>query len=95
MCEQQIVEPVILHEVIPGVGEGARTKAAPCADAFSSLLGGEGIEVREFDLPEAVHVDGVASSIDGLEGIEDRFTIESTPSPHGGVHMVFNRRPRD
>ena len=29
---------------------------------------------------------------DGLEGIEERFTIEATPSPQGVVHMAMNRR---
>ena len=29
---------------------------------------------------------------DGLEGLEERFDIEATPSPQGVVHMVFNRR---
>ena len=29
---------------------------------------------------------------DDLEGIEERFTIEATPSPQGVVHMAMNRR---
>ena len=27
-----------------------------------------------------------------IEGIEERFTIEATPSPQGVVHMAMNRR---
>ena len=30
---------------------------------------------------------------DGLEGLEQRFAIESTTSPSGAVHLVFTRRP--
>ena len=28
---------------------------------------------------------------DGLEGLEDRFHIESTPSPSGVTHLSFRR----
>lgn len=31
---------------------------------------------------------------DGLEKLEQRFEIESTPSPQGVLHMSFTRRPR-
>ena len=30
----------------------------------------------------------------GLEGLEDRFDIEATPSPQGVIHLVFTRRAR-
>jgi dihydrofolate reductase len=29
---------------------------------------------------------------DGLEGLEERFDIEASPSPSGVVHLVFTRR---
>ena len=29
---------------------------------------------------------------DGLEGLEQRFDIEATPSPSGVVHLIFTRR---
>ena len=29
---------------------------------------------------------------DGLEGLEQRFDIEATPSPHGVLHLIFTRR---
>jgi dihydrofolate reductase len=32
---------------------------------------------------------------DGLEGLEQRFDIESTPSPSGVVHRIFTRRARE
>jgi hypothetical protein len=31
---------------------------------------------------------------EGLEGLEDRFEIETTPSPRGVLHMVFTRKAR-
>ncbi|RKR75968.1 dihydrofolate reductase family protein [Frondihabitans australicus] len=30
-----------------------------------------------------------------LEGLEERFDIESTPSPSGVTHFVYTRKPRD
>lgn len=30
---------------------------------------------------------------DGLEGIEERFQVESVTSPSGVTHMTFTRRP--
>lgn len=29
---------------------------------------------------------------DGLEGLEERFDVEATPSPSGAVHLTFTRR---
>jgi hypothetical protein len=29
---------------------------------------------------------------DGLEGLEERFGIEATPSPSGVLHLVLTRR---
>ena len=63
--------------MVDAAGGGCRARRRRCDRSGTvwvlgieaTEIGGEGIEVREFDLPEAVHVDGVASSIDGLEGI--------------------------
>ncbi|THG29724.1 dihydrofolate reductase family protein [Naasia lichenicola] len=66
---------------------------------------GGGVEtVRQFlaaDLIDHLHV--VVAPIvlgrgerlwDGLEGLEERFDIEATPSPSGVVHLVLTRRDR-
>ncbi|HSO90084.1 MAG TPA: hypothetical protein VLR70_02925, partial [Arthrobacter sp.] len=29
---------------------------------------------------------------DGLEGLEQLFDIQATPSPHGVLHLIFTRR---
>lgn len=66
---------------------------------------GGGVEtVRQFlaaDLVDRLHLVVVPIVLgrgerlwDGLEGIEERFEIESTPSPSGVVHLNFTRRPR-
>ncbi len=31
---------------------------------------------------------------DGLEGLEQRFDVESTTMPSGVTHLAFTRRPR-
>ena len=58
--------------------------------------------IREFleaDLVDHMHVVLVPILLgrgerlwDGLEGLEERFDIEATPSPQGVVHLVFTRR---
>jgi len=67
-------------------------------------LGGGANVVRQFlaaDLVDYLHV--VVSPIilgrgerlwDGLEGLEERFDIETTASPSGVVHHVFTRKAR-
>ena len=66
-------------------------------------IGGGVSTVRQFlaaDLIDHMHI--VVAPIvlgrgerlwDGLEGLEQRFGIEATPSSSGVVHLVFTRRP--
>jgi dihydrofolate reductase len=65
-------------------------------------IGGGASTIRQFleaDLIDHLHVVVVPIVLgrgerlwDGLEGLEQRFDIESTPSPQGVVHFVFTRR---
>lgn len=66
-------------------------------------LGGGATTVREFlaaDLVDHMHL-AVSPIVlgrgvrlwDGLEGLEERFDLETTASPSGVVHQVFTRRP--
>ena len=67
-------------------------------------IGGGVSTVRQFleaDLIDHLHVVVVPIVLgrgerlwDGLEGLEDRFDIESTPSPSGVTHLILSRRPR-
>lgn len=78
--------------------------ARDLAGGLDVRIGGGPTTVREFwaaDLIDEAHV--VVAPIllgrgerlwDGLEGLEDRFQIESVASPSGVVHLTFTRRPR-
>ena len=78
--------------------------AAERAGGRDVRLGGGPTVVREFleaDLVDHLHL--VVSPIilgrgvrlwDGLEGVEQRFDVETTASPSGVVHYVFTRRAR-
>lgn len=65
-------------------------------------IGGGVNTVRQFleaDLIDHMHIVLVPIVLgrgerlwDGLEGLEQRFDIEATPSPSGVVHLVFTRR---
>lgn len=65
-------------------------------------IGGGVDTVRQFlaaDLIDHLHIVLVPIVLgrgerlwDGLEGLEERFAIEATPSPSGVVHLVFTRR---
>ncbi|WP_029288927.1 dihydrofolate reductase family protein [Cellulomonas sp. HZM] len=67
-------------------------------------LGGGPTVVREFleaDLVDHLHVVVVPIVLgrgvrlwDGLEGLEERFDVETVASPSGVVHHVFTRKPR-
>ena len=79
--------------------ETARTLAGD----LDIRIGGGVSTVRQFlksDLIDHMHL--VLSPVilgrgerlwDGLEGLEQRFAIEATPSPSGVTHLVFTRRP--
>lgn len=78
--------------------------AAEQAGGLDVRLGGGPTVVRDFlqaDLVDHLHVVVVPILLgrgvrlwDGLEGLEERFEVESTASPSGAVHYVFTRRPR-
>ncbi|WP_441005524.1 dihydrofolate reductase family protein [Arthrobacter sp. PsM3] len=65
-------------------------------------IGGGVSTVRQFleaDLIDHMHIVLVPIVLgrgerlwDGLEGLEQRFDIEATPSPTGVLHLVFTRR---
>ncbi|MGP4031764.1 dihydrofolate reductase family protein [Pseudarthrobacter sp. 1C304] len=65
-------------------------------------IGGGASTIRQFldaDLIDHMHVVLVPVVLgrgerlwDGLEGLEQRYEIEATPSPSGVVHLVFTRR---
>jgi dihydrofolate reductase len=65
-------------------------------------IGGGVSTVRQFleaDLIDRMHLVLVPVVLgrgerlwDGLEGLEQRFSIEATPSPSGVVHLIFERR---
>ncbi|MDQ0734910.1 dihydrofolate reductase family protein [Arthrobacter agilis] len=65
-------------------------------------IGGGVATVRQFleaDLIDHLHIVLVPIVLgrgerlwDSLEGLEERFAIEATPSPSGVVHLVFTRR---
>ena len=78
--------------------------ATSLADGLDVRLGGGPTTVRQFlaaDLVDHLHVVVVPILLgrgvrlwDGLEGLEERFTVEVTASPSGVVHYVFARKPR-
>jgi dihydrofolate reductase len=80
----------------------AARAAAPGTDV---RIGGGVQTVREFllaDLVDHLHVVVVPIVLgrgerlwDGLEGIEERFDVTTTPSPSGVVHLVFERRTEE
>jgi dihydrofolate reductase len=67
-------------------------------------IGGGASTVRDFvsaDLVDHLHLVQVPIVLgrgtqlwEGLEGMEERFHIESTASPTGVVHLTFSRKPR-
>jgi dihydrofolate reductase len=80
----------------------ALERARALAGDLDVRIGGGVSTVRQFlqaDLIDHMHL--VVAPIvlgrgerlwDGLEGLEERFTIEATPSPSGAIHLVFTRR---
>ncbi|MTD16818.1 dihydrofolate reductase [Nakamurella sp. YIM 132087] len=76
--------------------------ARELAGGLDIRIGGGATTVREFlqaDLIDELHI--VVAPIllgrgerlwDGLEGMEDRFVIESITSPSGVIHLTFSRR---
>lgn len=80
----------------------ALAKARELAGDLDVRIGGGVDTVRQFlaaDLVDHLHLVQVPIVLgrgerlwDGLEGIEERFVIEATPSPSGVVHYVLSRR---
>lgn len=80
----------------------ALARARELADGLDVRVGGGVSTVRQFlaaDLVDHMHLVVVPILLgrgerlwDGLEGLEQRFDIETTPSPSGAVHLVFSRR---
>lgn len=76
--------------------------ALEAADGEDVRLGGGPSTVRQFleaDLVDFMHLAIVPVTLgrgvslwDGLSGIEDRFGIETVPSPSGLTHQLWNRR---
>ena len=90
------------HFVDAGPAE-ALELARDLAGGLDVRVGGGVSTVRQFlaaDLVDEMHV--VVTPVvlgrgerlwDGLEGLEQRFDVEATPSPIGVVHLTFSRRP--
>jgi dihydrofolate reductase len=76
--------------------------ARAAAGGLDVRLGGGPTVVREFlaaDLVDVAHVVQVPILLgrgvrlwDGIEGIEDRYVIESVSSPSGVTHLTLTRR---
>ena len=76
--------------------------AKSAAGGLDVRIGGGPATVRQFlaaDLVDHMHIAVVPILLgrgepiwDGLEGIEDRFNIESVSSPSGVTHLTFTRR---
>jgi dihydrofolate reductase len=81
--------------------EAALAEAVELAGGLDVRLGGGATVVREFldaDLVDHLHLVVVPIVLgrgvriwDGQEGLEERFSIETTASPSGVVHQVFTR----
>jgi dihydrofolate reductase len=80
----------------------ALAAAREAAGGLDVRIGGGVATVREFlaaDLVDHMHVAVVPIVLgrgerlwDGLEGLEDRFDVETVASPSGVVHLTFTRR---
>ncbi|MEZ0112088.1 dihydrofolate reductase [Catenulispora sp. EB89] len=84
--------------------EEALRVAQEAAGDLDVRIGGGPTTVREFlaaDLIDEMHLAVVPIVLgrgvrlwDGLEGVEERFDVETVASPSGVVHLTFRRRPR-
>ncbi len=80
----------------------ALEQARALAGGLDVRIGGGAITIRQFlaaDLVDRMHIVLVPIVLgrgerlwDGLEGLEQRFDIETTPSPSGVVHLSFERK---
>ncbi|MBR7827313.1 dihydrofolate reductase family protein [Actinospica sp. MGRD01-02] len=86
---------------IDAAPEEALRQAREAANGLDVRIGGGPRTVRQFlaaDLVDHLHVVVVPIVLgrgerlwDGLEGLEERFEIESTTTPSGVTHLVFSR----
>jgi dihydrofolate reductase len=84
--------------------QAALARARELAGDLDVRIGGGVATVRQFleaDLIDHLHLVLVPIVLgrgerlwDGLEGLEERFAVEATPSPSGVVHLVLTRRAR-
>ncbi|MFB2583798.1 dihydrofolate reductase family protein [Herbiconiux liukaitaii] len=98
----EVGETTFLFRDLPPVD--ALALATELADGKDVRLGGGPTVVRDFlaaDLVDHLHIVVVPIVLgrgvrlwDGLEGLEDRFAIETTASPSGVVHHVMTRTAR-
>lgn len=82
----------------------ALERARALAGGLDVRIGGGVSTVRQFlaaDLIDQLHLVLVPIVLgrgerlwDGLEGLEERFETEATPSPSGVVHLILTRRAR-
>ncbi|GAA2491699.1 dihydrofolate reductase family protein [Winogradskya humida] len=82
----------------------ALEQARALAGDLDVRIGGGVSTVRQFlqaDLIDQMHIVLVPILLgrgerlwDGLEGLQERFAIEATPSPSGVTHLTFQRRAR-
>ncbi|MCY1311719.1 hypothetical protein D9M70_620570 [compost metagenome] len=80
----------------------ALKQARALAGDLDVRIGGGVSTVRQFleaDLIDHMHIVLVPVILgrgerlwDGLEGLEQRFDVEATPSPRGVLHLIFTRR---
>jgi len=91
-----------MFHFVDATPEEALRQAREAAGGRDVRIGGGPTTVRQFlaaDLIDHMHLVVVPLILgrgerlwDGLEGLEDRFEIESVVSPSGVTHMVFSRR---
>jgi len=85
-----------------GPADAALAYARELAPGTDVRIGGGATTVREFlaaDLIDELHI-AIAPIVlgrgerlwDGLEGLEERFNIESVTSPSGVIHLMLWRR---
>jgi dihydrofolate reductase len=82
--------------------DAAREAAREAGGGLDVRIGGGPSTVRQFlaaDLIDHMHIVIVPIVLgrgerlwDGLEGLEERFTVESVTAPSGVTHMTFTRR---
>jgi len=78
--------------------------ATQAANGLDVRIGGGPTTVREFlaaDLIDHLHVVVVPIVIgrgvrlwDGLEGVQERFDVQTVSTPSGVIHLTFTRKPR-